>query len=302
MIDQSKKITPQAVTSLKEALSVIYWTKKNLRTFLKITLDNSAILATIDWEGYKRSIVNELIDRMINNPKLYQQGLMNLMIAVTDFTDFEHLNYWDEDGSKKKNAKEAVAHLRKQTKGYIAITKEKEQARKRKLAVEERIAKSKSLDKELADLKLEFYKISSNQNLQERGYQLESFLNKLFHLFDLDPKGSFKNFGEQIDGAFTFDNNDYLLEAKWKKQVDRNDLASFSSKVEDKLKVALGLFVTMEGLTKEAISPKFKSIIIMDGPDLMAVLETRVSLPDLLYKKRRKAAGTGNIYVSYFNL
>ena len=302
MIDQSKKISPQAITSLKEALSVIYWTKKNLRTFLKITLTNSAILTTIDWDSYKRSIVNELIDRMINNPKLYQEDLMNLLIAVTDFTDFEHLNYWDENGSKKKKAKQAVEHLRKQTKGYIEITKEKEQARNRKIEVEKRIAKSQSLEKELNDLKLEFFKISSNKNLQERGYQLETFLNKLFHLFDLDPKGSFKNFGEQIDGAFTFDNNDYLLEAKWKKQVDRTDLSSFSTKVESKLKVALGLFVTIEGLTKEAIAPQFNSIIVMDGSDLMAVLESRVTLPDLLYKKRRKAAETGEIFVSFFNL
>jgi hypothetical protein len=58
----------------------------------------------------------------------------------------------------------------------------------------------------------------------------------------------------------------------------------------------------MEGLTKEAISPDFKSIIIMDGLDIISILEGRVSLPDLLYKKRRRATETGKIYVSYCDL
>ncbi len=37
----------------------------------------------------------------------------------------------------------------------------------------------------------------------------------------------------------------------------------------------------------------------MDGADIMAILEGRVTLPDLLYKKRRKATETGNIYVTF---
>jgi len=33
-------------------------------------------------------------------------------------------------------------------------------------------------------------------------------------------KSSFKIAGEQIDGAFPFDNYDYLLEAKWQQKPD----------------------------------------------------------------------------------
>jgi hypothetical protein len=53
---------------------------------------------------------------------------------------------------------------------------------------------------------------------QARGYKLEKILRQLFELFDLDPKASFKIVGEQIDGAFTFDKTDYLLEAKWQQE------------------------------------------------------------------------------------
>ena len=64
----------------------------------------------------------------------------------------------------------------------------------------------------------------------------------------------------------------------------------------------MGLIITIDGLTPQAISPDFKSIIIMDGSDIMAILENRVSLPDLLYKKRRKAKETGNIYTRFFDM
>jgi hypothetical protein len=33
--------------------------------------------------------------------------------------------------------------------------------------------------------------------------------------FDIEAKGSFRLEGEQIDGAFTFENAEYILEAKW---------------------------------------------------------------------------------------
>ena len=79
-------------------------------------------------------------------------------------------------------------------------------------------------------------------------------------------------------------------------------MATFTFKVDNKLKIAMGLLITVDGLTNEAISPDFKSIIIMDGMDFISILDGRVSLPDLLYKKRRKANETGKIYVPFTKL
>jgi len=56
--------------------------------------------------------------------------------------------------------------------------------------------------------------------------------------------------------------------------------------------------VTIDGVSPEAISPDFKSIIIMDGFDIVSILEGRISLTDLLFKKRRKAIETGKIYLN----
>ena len=170
---------------------------------------------------------------MTSRLDLYENDLMSLLLAVTDMTDFPQLAYWDEDGSKRKKAKLAVENLRKHTIGFIQLTKEQEEANKRRQETEKKIAKNTSIEEELLELKNLFNTLATNNNFQQRGFQFEKFLNDLFLLFELDPKSSFKNHGEQNKyGAFTFDGTDYLLEAKWKQQVNRTDLASFTFKVE----------------------------------------------------------------------
>jgi hypothetical protein len=126
----TKKISHQAILALKEALAVITWKKDDLRDFLKYSMENSAILGTINWDGTKRESVKELVERMTNRPDLYRTDLMNLLLAVTDLTDFPQLEFWDDDGTKKQKAKRAVENLRIHTKGYIQITKEQEEAKK----------------------------------------------------------------------------------------------------------------------------------------------------------------------------
>jgi hypothetical protein len=37
----------------------------------------------------------------------------------------------------------------------------------------------------------------------------------------------------------------------------------------------------------------------MDGADIMAVLDGRIGLPELLKRKRRHAAQTGEIFIKY---
>jgi len=296
---KAKQFSPQAIIALKDALSVIYWRKEDLQDFLKAALDNNLIIGTLNWTGTKREVSKELIERLLNRQDIYKNDLINLFIAVSDFEDFGNLDYWDDDGSKRKKASEAVNKLRALTKGFVSKTKEQEEILKRRAEQEKKIKENKSLSEELATLKERFNKLATSKDLQKRGYDLEKFLYDLFMLYDLEPKGSFKNAGEQIDGAFTFQGTDYLLEAKWKRQVDRNDLADFCYKVETKFKTAVGLLVTIDGVTKDAISPHFKSIIIMDGMDIITILDGRVSLTDLLFKKRRKAIETGNIYLNF---
>lgn len=296
-----QKISTQALLALKDALANIYWRKKEIRQFIELTMENPYIVSTIDWqENPKYESVSQLIDRMSARPDMYKNDLLKLLQETSNFNDFSHLKYWDAKGDLTKRAKESVTKLRAQTKGYFDAIEELNKAAERRIENLEKIKQTISFSEKLETFKKQFFEIASIDNAQQRGYKLEKLLNELFHLFDLQPKASFKITGEQIDGSFTFDNDDYILEAKWQKaQVNAGDLYKFGGKISGKLKNTLGLFISLDGYSPDCTetgSSVVKSMILMDGQDLMLVLDGRIRLNEMIFIKRRHASDTGEIY------
>jgi hypothetical protein len=265
-----KRISVQTLLALKDALTNIFWAKKDLRQFIELTLENPLIVSTIDWtENTKLESVSQIIDRMAKRQDLYQTDLLKLIQETGNFNDFSHLKMWDDAETKIKRAKTAVEKLRNGTKGYFDTIEELKKVEQARSINQAKIKESITYQQRLDDLKSKFFEIAINENHQNRGHQFEKFLNDLFIFFDLDPKSSFKITGEQIDGSFTFDNTDYLLEAKWqKKQIDAQELYGFGGKIQGKLKNTLGLYVSLEGYSLESTkteNPSVKAIILMDG-------------------------------------
>lgn len=160
--------------------------------------------------------------------------------------------------------------------------------------------------KKLELLKMRYMSLISTTSPQTRGFELEKIMYDLFEIFDLDPKAAFKNIGEQIDGAFSLDSTEFLFEAKWQKElVNKADLAIFTDKVRSKLENTLGVFLSINGFSKEGVTAHQAggtSIFLMDGADLMAVFEERIDFISLLLRKKRHAAQTGNIYYTYYEM
>ncbi|MCO4166761.1 hypothetical protein L0F67_10025 [Actinobacillus suis] len=152
-------------------------------------------------------------------------------------------------------------------------------------------------------MKQEFISLATSQDSQQRGFKLENLMNKLFTLNDLDPKAAFKIIGQQIDGAFTLDGIEFLFEAKWvKPPINNSDLAIFKEKVKSKLENTLGLFLSIDGFSEDGVAASQSSdkvMILMDGSDLMAVLEERISFIELINRKKQIAAREGRIYVPF---
>lgn len=293
-----QKISPAALISLTEALTVIYWKKDELRTFIENSFDNidkgRAFCATIDFTKTKYQICKDVVTRLSNRPQLYNQDLLNLIRNVCDMNDFSHLRRWEDGKEKEKGAKEKVRALRLQCQGYFDKIQDKEASEKHKNAFAEKMNLVTQSKKIKDDLKNEFNQILTENSQQARGYKFERFLNKLFDHFDLSPRSSFKITGEQIDGAFTHNGSDYLLEAKWQDlSVNRQDLYGFEGKIASKLKTTLGLFISFNGFSYDLLNHSSKSVILMDGQDLCQILEDRISLTDMIEIKRKEAATTG---------
>ncbi len=303
-----KKVSPQAIGSLENALSVIYWYKNDLKSFLYRALEDcTEILAVINWDDTKRNIVSRVVNMLERNGERTFPILLQLLCIVSDFNDFSHLERLEDGKNKKKKAQEAVNTLRMQVAGFQYLQEERERIKERREINQKRQIELNRSKESLMELKKEFYTWSNSSDFQGRGFALEKILYKIFELADLDPKASFKVIGEQIDGAFSLNNEQYLLEAKWRnKPIPLADLYTFSGKIERRLENTLGLFISISGFSKEAIESFGKSgkklMILMDSEDLLAVLDERITICDLLLRKRREATQTGNIYFTYRNM
>ena len=297
----SKRLSPAAIQALKEALSSIYWYKSDLRSFLQNSIRDQTLISSLNWSTYKRQVVSDLIDHLCANQDCNLSSLTRLCCDVTEMRSFPHLEQLDGGEQKATKARDAVEQLRQLVETHTETEREEQAIRKRQKEVLERIHQNAAVREKLDELKEQFMGIAAGTNPQQRGFKLERLMLDIFELFDLDPKAAFKNIGEQIDGAFTLDGTDYLFEAKWQQDpVAVQDLDAFSTKVGRKLENTLGLFLSMNGFSTDAIeahSHGTPNTILMDGADLHAVLEQRIDFVSLLIRKKRHAAQTGGIYL-----
>jgi len=295
----SKRLSVAAILALKEALCSIYWYKSDLRSFLSNCLTNDTLVSSLNWNNYKRQIVSDLIDALARDQERHLGSLTKLCYEVTSVTSFSHLEQLDGGEQKARRARDSVEQLRQLVEPHQDKVKEEEQSENRRREREEKLKTNNAVRLKLKELNARFMAIATGSSAQARGFDLERLMYDIFELFDLDPKASFKNMGEQIDGAFTLEGTDYLFEAKWQANlVNAQDLDGFSSKVRRKLDNTLGIFLSMNGFSPDGVavhSAGRPSIILMDGPDLMAVLEERIDFVTLLLRKKRHAAQTGNI-------
>jgi len=297
----SKRISAPVLLALKEALSNIYWYKDDLRKFLTVCLSDSFIIGLLNWDSPKRDVAWDVVDRLNKNEQANQSTLLHMMLEVSNMTDFSHLARLDGGEQKEKKARQAVKALQQQIKGLDELLRDKTEIVARRQQYELEQKKIGGVHHALEELKKDYFDLVTSTKPQQRGFQFEKILRTLFDIYDLDPKASFKIVGEQIDGAFTFDNTDYLLEAKWQKDpVGIQDLDALQGKVSRKLENTLGVYTSINGYSDDGLSAFMHQrphLFLLDGADLMAVLDQRIDLKLLLKRKRREASQSGNIYL-----
>ncbi|MCB2384110.1 hypothetical protein KV201_18300 [Shewanella sp. SR1] len=302
----AKQISPAGIMALKEALCSVYWYKSELRGFLQLCLSNPSILNKFNWENYKRQIASDIIDYLVVNQSSHLGDLTKICYEICKINDFSHLKSLDDGPQKVEKARSSVNQLKQLVEPHQEIKKEHDEIKRRQEQAAIKLKANVAVRQKLEQIKNRYMSLVGTDNAQVRGFELEKIMYELFELFDLDPKASFKNLGEQLDGAFSLDGTEYLFEAKWQKSlVNKADLAVFSDKVKTKLENTLGIFLSINGFSQDGVAAHQaggSSILLMDGGDLMAVFEERIDFTSLLLRKKRYAAQTGNIYFSYYQM
>lgn len=134
-----------------------------------------------------------------------------------------------------------------------------------------------------------------------RGYAFEKFLQELFEAHTLAPRGSFRLIGEQIDGSFELASETYLVEAKWQNGLTgAGELHAFGGKVGGKAAWARGLFISQTGFSGAGLEAFARgnrtSIVCMDGLDLYEALDRQIAISDVIARKVRRAAESGQCF------
>lgn len=304
----TQQLSPAGVLALKEALCSIYWYKKELLNFLQLCLSNPSILAKFDWgkETVKRQIASDIIDYLYETPDKYLGDMTKICYEICRMTTYTHLEQLEDGSQKAARAKHAVDRLRQLVTPHKDVQKEQEDIKKRQQLAAKKMHANLAVRQKIEAIKAKYMTLVGSKNAQTRGFELEKIMYEMFELFDLDPKAAFKNLGEQIDGAFSLEGTEYLFEAKWQKElVNKADLAIFTDKVRKKLENTLGIFLSINGFSNDGVishQAGGSAIILMDGGDLMAVFEERIDFTTLLLRKKRHAAQTGEIFLSYHQM
>lgn len=142
---------------------------------------------------------------------------------------------------------------------------------------------------------------------QSRGFAFEKYLERFFEANRLQPRGSFKLVGEQIDGSFILHNEIYLIEAKWtNKPVDKANLVIFNEKVSSKSGFTRGLYISYSGYSKEALKTfalgRTINIVLMTVQELAIVLSQKRNFTEFLWNKIRALAEEGDFKKSIFEM
>lgn len=189
----------------------------------------------------------------------------------------------------------ALSHKIIAVKTQVEAKNRAEEARRNQAALVARANKMEQLRKTYAAI------ASASDDPQTRGYSLEDLLSELFAVHEITYRTPYRTSTEQIDGSFSFKGFDYLVEARWRKgQPTEADLAALKTKVDKKITSTRGLFVSIPGFRQEVVLEFTRgvtsNIVLMDGMDLLLILEGRVSLIDALDMKIQKAAQEGIIF------
>jgi hypothetical protein len=292
------------VDCMKECILSIFWAKKDIFDFFKNNNCTSRELPKeIETNDLSRS---GIVDYVFNNLKIRSDnGIGQFRSILKSLVEWDYYNPYYFDQIKKLDKSKAmnnIEHLKQIQE--IRDFKIKEE-RKRK----EEYDKNKfNTNKSLEDLKHKFLMLFSGRDefgksidSQRRGYLFEEFLKELCLIEGVQMSNQFKKTGEQIDGVIKYDGENYIVEAKWRDALSASDsLYHFAYKAEGKM-YGRGIFISVNGFSRDSVNAlvtgKAIKTILIDGGDIVNVVEGRYSLKHMLDIKVKEAQTSGRIYV-----
>lgn len=281
--------------AMHDCILAIFWPKKKIVEFF-LSVDCPAnLVAAPNTEMSRHMIVVDAFSALSARPDRGHDVYQIMIDRLSNWSYFDPY-YFDKLGKLDKNdAEQKIGRLKRAVEQRNAATVNRRAASGR--AREKQTTKA-----DLSALTVAFSKMfGTGMSAQARGRLFETFLKELFNRQSIKMGDPFRLVGEQIDGSFKFEGENYITEAKWQDpNTSTSELYIFAHKVDGKMH-GRGLFISVNGFSKEAIRAivhgKHIQTLLMDGEDISHVLEGRATLEALLDYKIRAAQTRGDVYV-----
>lgn len=285
-------------SAMRDCILKLLWAKDDIIAFFSNNgCTNSDIANLGDFKNHSRVKIVDMMFRHLHTKS--DEGLGQFRAMLQSLFTWSHFDPYYFDKLQKldrDDAKRAINHLKQLQE--IRDYKIREQRKYR----EKKENEAQSPKQTLEELKFSHISLlQGSYSRQKRGYKLEQILQELSKLSSLDVTEPFRVKGEQIDGAIKFDGEHYLVEAKWHDKESSNEpVYQFAAKVQGKM-YGRGLFVSVNGFSKNVVDSlvvgKAIRTILIDGGDLMLVLEDYISFSQMIDKKVQAAQTKGLIYI-----
>lgn len=283
---------------MRDCILALFWRKADIIKFLDQSgcqATDLSIVRAPSSELKRHEIIVEVFDRLGRRSDRGYTTFQTMLSRLNEWTYFDP--YWFGQNAKldRSHADERLAELRRMLAVRNATTRAQREAATESSKVHQAAQKRSALLSEFQQLALGKIKP------QQRGYDFERLLKKLFDEQGVAMSEGFRLIGEQIDGAFKFEGENYITEAKWQDaSISTEALYKFAMKAEGKM-YGRGVFISVNSYSTEGIraivTGKMIRTILVDGEDLTLVMEGRVPLAKMLDAKIRAAQLRGDVYV-----
>ena len=306
-VDISHQYPPELLDLLVEAIPRLKKSKEDVLIFFRgagvpesLFSDISAIVHT-DRDSIKKFHMVRTILKRINDkgePALRERReILKRVIEYEDFTGCYENDRPIAIGlvaqiSKIVNLKDAVTRIDKERK---AERQERMAQREKELGIIRERRES------IEGVKKDLFALFSETNTHKRGLALEPVLNKLFDVYGILIRESFKlrdnDTGttlEQIDGVIEIDGTVYLVEMKWwDKPIGKAEVSSHLVRVFVRSE-ARCIFISASEYTEPAIATckdalHQKVVVLCLLQEIIYLLEKEGDLKDFLKQKVRAA-------------
>lgn len=247
--------------------------------------------------GKKRKYIKRIVDDLVGRGKSGEDQLCRIAIELSKLGG----SVCKSDSLDPKQAEEELANLRLHLGRENIRLKDLDEGVKqttKRITPAERISR-------LSQVKSKFRELHGGWigTPQARGYAFQELMQELFEAHEIPYTPSFRTTGQELDGMFSYEGRRFLLEARWRKiEADFQALSHFHAKITTKFHGTVGVFVSMEGFSADAIESLTRlgesRFLLLPGMEFMKIIEEVISLPDALTQMLDKAHQHGVIQVN----